>query len=76
MFYKTAANTPDKNINCCEKERLQMYCATVYAMSGINHMLILQNSKKLPESLESPFSPSNLQHQNLRFYNALYDYTS
>ena len=36
------------------KERLQMYCATVYARSGVNQMWILKNSKELLESLKSP----------------------
>jgi hypothetical protein len=35
------------------KERLRMYCATVYA-SGVNQMLIFKNSKELLENLKSP----------------------
>jgi hypothetical protein len=31
-----------------------MYCATVYARSGVNQMWILKNSKELLESLKSP----------------------
>jgi hypothetical protein len=37
------------------KERLQVYCATVYARSGVNQMWILKNPKELLESLKSPF---------------------
>jgi hypothetical protein len=47
------------------KERLQMYCATVYARSEVNQMWILKNLKELLESLKSPIFFSNLQHQNL-----------
>jgi hypothetical protein len=47
------------------KERLHMYCATVYARSGVNEMWILKNSKELLENLKSPIFSSNLQHQNL-----------
>jgi hypothetical protein len=47
------------------KERLQMYCATVYARSGANQMWILKNSKELLESLNSPIFFSSLQNQNL-----------
>jgi hypothetical protein len=36
------------------KERLHMYCATVYARSGVNQMWILKNSKELLENLKSP----------------------
>jgi hypothetical protein len=36
------------------KERFQVYCATVYARSGVNQMWILKNSKELLESLKSP----------------------
>jgi hypothetical protein len=32
-----------------------MYCATLYARSGVNQMWILKNSKELLESLKSPF---------------------
>ena len=31
-----------------------MYCATVYARSGVNQMWILKNSKELLENLKSP----------------------
>ena len=31
-----------------------MYCATVYARSGVNQMWILKNSKELLESFKSP----------------------
>jgi hypothetical protein len=48
------------------KERLQMYCATVYARSGINQIWILRNSTELLESLKSPFSPQNY---NIKTYN-------
>jgi hypothetical protein len=37
------------------KERLHMYCATVYTRSGVNQMWILKNSKELLENLTSPF---------------------
>jgi hypothetical protein len=37
------------------KERLHMYCATVYARCGVNQMWILKNSKELLENLKSPF---------------------
>jgi hypothetical protein len=36
------------------KERLQLYCATVYARSGIIQMWIIKTSKELLESLKSP----------------------
>jgi hypothetical protein len=42
------------NILTVVKERLQIYCATVYARSGVNQMWILENSKELLESLKSP----------------------
>jgi hypothetical protein len=32
-----------------------MYCATVYARSGVNQMWILKHSKELLENLKSPF---------------------
>ena len=60
MFYKTSVDTPYKNTNCCTKiliavkERLQMYCATVYARSRVNQMWILKNSKELLENLKYP----------------------
>jgi hypothetical protein len=52
------------------KERLHMYCATVYAKSRVNQMWILKNSKELLENLKSPFfllkstasKPTTLQH--------------
>jgi hypothetical protein len=34
------------------KKRLQMFCATVYARSGVNQMWILKISKELLESLK------------------------
>jgi hypothetical protein len=69
MFYKTSVNTPYKILTAV-KERLQMYCATVYARSGVNQMWILKNSKELLESLKSQFfslkftasKPMILQH--------------
>jgi hypothetical protein len=42
------------NILTAVKERLQIYCATVYARSGVNQMWILENLKELLESLKSP----------------------
>jgi hypothetical protein len=36
------------------KEKLQMYCANVFARTGVNQMWILKNSKELLESLKSP----------------------
>jgi hypothetical protein len=36
------------------KERLQMYCATVCARSGVNQMWILKKSRELLEYLKSP----------------------
>jgi hypothetical protein len=46
------------------KERLQMYCVTVYARSGVNQMWILKNSQELLESLKSLIF-LNSTHQNL-----------
>jgi hypothetical protein len=54
MFYITSVNTPYKNTTNC-KERLHMYCSTVYARSGVYQMWILKNSKELLENLKSPF---------------------
>jgi hypothetical protein len=39
-------------IQTAEKERFHMYCATVYARSGVNQMWILRNSKELLENLK------------------------
>jgi hypothetical protein len=42
------------------KERLYVYCATVYARSIVNQIWILKNSKELLENLKSPiFSQNN-----------------
>jgi hypothetical protein len=49
MFYKTFVNTPYKMFTAV-KEKFQMYCATVYARSGVNQMWSLKNSKELLES--------------------------
>jgi hypothetical protein len=49
------------------KERLHMYCATVYARSGVNQMWILKNSKELLENLKSPLFFSNQQLQTYDF---------
>jgi hypothetical protein len=40
--------------NVLQKERLHIYCATVYARSGVNQMWILKNSKELLENLKYP----------------------
>jgi hypothetical protein len=46
------------NILTVVKEKLQTYCATTYARSGVNQMWILKNSKKLLENLQAQnFSP-------------------
>jgi hypothetical protein len=51
------------------KERILMYCANVYARSGVNQIWILKKLKELLESLKSPFflkftasKPMVLQH--------------
>ena len=51
------------------KEKLQMYCATTYARSGVNQMWILKNSKELLENLKS---------QNFSHINSIktYDFTT
>jgi hypothetical protein len=41
------------NILTAEKEKLQTYCATIYARSGINQMWILKNSKELLANLKT-----------------------
>jgi hypothetical protein len=44
------------------KEKLQTYCATTYARSGVNQMWILKNSKELL---------ANLKAQNLSQINSI-----
>jgi hypothetical protein len=56
---------PVPKILIAVKERLQMYCGTLYARSGDDQMWILKNSQELLESLKSPIFSLNLQHQNL-----------
>ena len=41
------------NILTAVKEKLQTYCATTYARSGVNQMWILKNSKELLANLKS-----------------------
>jgi hypothetical protein len=42
-----------KKILSAVKEGQQQYCETVYSRSGMNHMLILKNSKDLLDNLRS-----------------------
>jgi hypothetical protein len=41
------------NILTTVKEKLQTYCATTYATSGVNQMWMLKNSKELLENLKA-----------------------
>jgi hypothetical protein len=41
------------NILTAVKEKLQTYCATTYARSGVNQMWILKNSKELLANLKA-----------------------
>jgi tRNA(His) 5'-end guanylyltransferase len=53
MFYKPLSKLLTKILTSV-KERVQMYCATVYARSGVNQMVILKSSKEPLEGLKSP----------------------
>jgi hypothetical protein len=57
------------NILAAVKEKLQMYCATTYARSGVNQMWILKNSKELV---------ANLKAQNFSQINSIktYDFST
>jgi hypothetical protein len=48
------------NILIAVKEKLQTYCATTYARSGLNQMWILKNSKELLANLKA----QNFSHMN------------
>jgi hypothetical protein len=41
------------NISRAVKEKLQTYCTTAYARSGVNQMWILTNSKELLGNLKA-----------------------
>jgi hypothetical protein len=56
------------NISIAVTEKLQMYCATTYARSGVNQMWILKNSKELLANLKAQnFSQINsIKHMTFR----------
>jgi hypothetical protein len=68
MFYEISVITPHKNTNCREEEASRAEPQYMPEMGLIKCGF----SKQLLKN----FFPSNLQHQNLWFYNNLYDHTS
>ena len=58
------------------KQGLQKYCETAYSRSGINHMWIIKNSKKLLEHLKSPTFNHVTSIKSFDFFHSLYNHTS
>jgi hypothetical protein len=56
------------DILTASKEKLQTYCATTYARSGVNQMWILKNSKELQANIRAQnFSQiNNIKHTTFR----------